>query len=120
MNIRLVIVDNHPILRLGLQGFLETDKEIQVVGIAVNGLEGTQKVRELRPDVVIMDLMMPVMDGFEATTIIKQEVPGVRVLILTSSNWKDAFTKAMLAGADGYFIKGRDVDTLHQAVRGAG
>lgn len=117
MSLKVVIVDDHDIVRDGIQSFLKLDPQIEVVGAAVNGVEAVQKTRELKPDVVLMDITMPVMDGFEATTIIKRELPGVRVLMLSFGQDEFTVQKAHKVGADGYVLKGSDLDTLIQAIK---
>jgi DNA-binding NarL/FixJ family response regulator len=118
LNVKLVIADDHHIVRQGLETFLKHDSEIEIVGMAVNGFEAVEKTRELKPDVVLMDLNMPVMNGIEATASIKLEMPNVRVLILTSILDESLILKALQAGADGYVIKGKNVDDLIQSIKG--
>src|SRR5689334_9329122 len=103
--LKVLIVDDHSTVRQGIETFLNHDPQIQVVGTAVNGVEGVEKTRELKPDVVLMDILMPVMDGHEATTIIRREMPGIRVLVLTSVPETSSIWKALEAGADGYILK---------------
>ncbi len=117
MKIKVVIVDDHRVVRQGLQTALATDPDIEIVAIAINGLEGVQKTREFNPDVVLMDITMPVMDGYEATSIIRQELPYVRVLILSFNQEEVAKSKARVAGAAGYLVKGTDLITLIQAIK---
>ena len=120
MNIRVIIVDDHRVVREGIEMFLKLDNQIEIVAVAVNGLEGVKKTRELKPDVVLMDLMMPVMDGYEATAIIKHEMPDVKVFVLTSlSGDKNATTRALKAGADKFLIKGTDLERLNEIIKDA-
>ena len=112
-----MIVDNHPVIRQGLQAFLQTDSEIEIIGVAVDGLDGVQKTRELKPHVVLMDLNMPKLDGIEATAIIKQEMPEVRVLILTFMLSESVISKILTVGADAYMTKGDSSDKLLQTIK---
>ena len=99
--------------------FLSLDPEIQVVGEAENGQEAVAMARELQPDVVLMDLLMPVMDGLQATQTIRTEMPEVEVLALTSVLEGTSVTRAIRAGAIGYLLKDTDAEQLHRALRGA-
>src|ERR1700712_2992879 len=117
IKLKVLIVDDHSTVRQGLKTFLELDPQIQVIGTAVNGVEAIQKTRELKPDVVLMDLLMPQMDGIEATAIIKREMPGVRVLVLTSMLETSSISKALKAGADGYVLKNIEATDLCQTIK---
>src|SRR5690349_16568429 len=108
MVIKVLIVDDHHIVRRGLRTYLKLDPEIEVIGEAINGQEAVDESRELKPDAVIMDILMPIMDGIEATTIIKAEMPQIRVIILTSLADPGSVSKALLAGADEYLVKVKD------------
>ena len=99
--------------------FLSLDPEIQVVGEAANGQEAVAMARELRPDVVLMDILMPVMDGLQATQTIRAEMPEVEILALTSVLEGASITGAVRAGATGYLLKDTDAEALHRAIRGA-
>jgi two-component system, NarL family, response regulator LiaR len=99
--------------------FLSLDPDIQVVGEAANGQEAVDMARELRPDVVLMDILMPVMDGLQATQTIRAEMPEVEILALTSVLEGASITGAVRAGATGYLLKDTDAEALHRAVRGA-
>jgi two-component system, NarL family, response regulator LiaR len=99
--------------------YLSLDPDIQVVGEASNGREALEMSRELQPDVVLMDLLMPVMDGIEATGAVRKELPEVEVIALTSVLEDTSVTGAVRAGAIGYLLKDTDVEELHRAVRGA-
>jgi len=99
--------------------FLSLDPDIQVVGEAANGQEAVAMARELQPDVVLMDLLMPVMDGLQATQTIRTEMPEVEILALTSVLEGASVTRAIRAGAIGYLLKDTDAEELHRALRGA-
>ncbi|QSB48731.1 response regulator [Parageobacillus toebii] len=116
MGINVLIVDDHHVVRRGLVFFLNTQKEINVVGEAANGEEAVERVKELQPDVVLMDLVMPVMDGVEATKKIKEIFPHVKILILTSFSDVDHVIPAIRAGASGYQLKDVEPDQLVQAI----
>ncbi len=119
VTIRILITDDHKVVRRGLRGFLELDPELEVVGEASNGEEAMDMARRLEPDVVLMDLLMPVMDGIEATRVIRKELPEVEVLALTSVLEDASVTGAVRAGAIGYLLKDTDAEELHRAIRGA-
>jgi two-component system, NarL family, response regulator LiaR len=119
MMIRVLITDDHSVVRQGLRMFLSLDPDIQVVGEASDGREALDMARILRPDVVLMDLLMPVMAGIEATQLIRKEMPDVEVVALTSVLEDASVTGAVRAGAIGYLLKDTNVEELHRAVRGA-
>ncbi len=119
MAIRVLITDDHGVVRQGLRMFLSLDPDIQVVGEAANGQEAVAMARELQPDVVLMDLLMPVMDGLQATRAIRTEMPEVEILALTSVLEGASITRAIRAGAIGYLLKDTDAEQLHRALRGA-
>jgi DNA-binding NarL/FixJ family response regulator len=103
--IRILAADDHPLLRAGLVTFLATEPELQVVAEAANGEEALEQYRELRPDIVLMDLSMPVMDGLSATRAILDEFPGARVIVLTTYDGDEDIHRALDAGARGYLVK---------------
>ncbi|MGY6024589.1 response regulator [Streptomyces spinosirectus] len=106
-------------VRQGLRDFLSLDGDIAVVGETTNGLEAIRLARELSPDVVLMDLMMPVMDGIEATEQIRRELPEVRVVALTGTLDGAAVMATVRAGATGFLLKNAEADELRQAVKAA-
>lgn len=120
MRIRVLIVDDHPIVRHGLNTFLGLDPEIQVVGEAADGEQAIRLVGALRPDVVVMDLLMPGMGGIEATGLIHSQYPEVKVLVLTSANQDALVLQAMAAGAAGYLPKDTEIHELRPAIHTVG
>ena len=119
MVIRVLITDDHKVVRRGLRGFLELDPALEVVEEASNGEEAVELARSLKPDVVLMDLLMPVMDGIEATREIRRELPEVEVVALTSVLEDASVTGAIKAGAIGYLLKTTDADELCEAIKAA-
>ena len=119
MTVRVLITDDHKVVRRGLRGFLELDPELEVVGEASNGEEAVRMSLELSPDVVLMDLLMPVMDGIEATGEIRRWMPEVEVVALTSVLEDAAVTGAIKAGAIGYLLKTTEADELCEAIKAA-
>ena len=119
MPIRILIADDHSVVRQGLQMFLSLDPELEVVGEAADGAEAVSKARELRPDVVLMDLLMPVMDGITATASIRRELPDTEVIALTSLLDDAAVVGAVRAGAIGYLLKNTEADELCRAIKAA-
>jgi DNA-binding NarL/FixJ family response regulator len=119
MSIRILIVDDHGVVRQGLRMYLALDPELEVVGEAANGAEALRLAQELGPDVVLMDLLMPVMDGIAATGAIRRELPEVEVIALTSVLEDSAVYGAMRAGAIGYLLKDTKADELCRAIKAA-
>jgi len=111
---RVVVIDDHPLLRKGLQQLADLTPNIEIVGEMDNGAEGITLVHELRPDLVILDLNMPGMNGLETLSILKQKTPETRVVILTVSNAEEDVVSALRAGADGYLLKDMDPADLLQ------
>jgi DNA-binding NarL/FixJ family response regulator len=103
--IRVLVVDDHAILRDGIRSILESQKDIVVVGEADDGVKAVEYVKELQPDVVLMDLSMPRLNGLEATRLIKENYPQVKVLILTQYDNREHILPALRAGASGYVLK---------------
>jgi DNA-binding NarL/FixJ family response regulator len=119
MTIRVLIADDHSVVRQGLRMFLGLDPELEVVGEATNGEEAVRLAGELRPDVVLMDLVMPRMDGIAATTAIRQRLPEVEVVALTSVLEDASVVGAVRAGAIGYLLKDTQADELCRAIKAA-
>ncbi|MDZ5473945.1 response regulator transcription factor [Bacillus sp. 31A1R] len=116
MTIKLLIADDHHVVRRGLVFFLKTQSEIEVVGEAKNGQEAIQMSESLKPDMILMDLDMPIMNGIEATKVIKSKQPEVRIMILTSFSDQDHVIPAIEAGASGYQLKDIEPDELVKAI----
>ena len=119
MTIRILIADDHSVVRQGLRMFLGLDSELEVVGEAADGAEAIRLARQLRPDVVLMDLLMPEMDGITATAAIRHELPDTEVLALTSVLEDASVVGAVRAGAIGYLLKDTQADALCQAIKAA-
>jgi len=119
MTIRILLVDDHSVVRQGLRMFLALDPELEVVGEAANGEEGTEQVRKLKPDVVLMDLLMPVMDGITAIQHIRKDFPDTEVIALTSVLEDEKVIGAIKAGAIGYLLKDTQADELCRAIKAA-
>lgn len=119
MPIRLLIVDDHAVVRQGLQMFLRLDHELEIIGEAVNGHQAIELVEELKPDIVLMDLLMPIMGGVEAIGIIRRDFPDSEVIALTSVLEDKAVIEAVRAGAIGYLLKDTEADELIRAIKAA-
>ncbi|CAN5260719.1 hypothetical protein BH18ACT14_BH18ACT14_17960 [soil metagenome] len=117
--VRVLIADDHDLFVDALRALLETEQGIDVVATAPNGLEAVERVVELEPEVVLMDVSMPVLDGFEATRAIRKRAPSTRVLFVTGSNAEEDLERARAAGASGYISKDRIAAELVAAIRGA-
>ena len=119
MTIRVLIADDHTVVRQGLRMFLELDPELEIVGEAKNGVEALELTREHSPDVVLMDLLMPEMDGVAATRAIRDEMPETEVVALTSVLEDRAILDAIRVGAISYLLKDTESDKLCEAIRAA-
>jgi DNA-binding NarL/FixJ family response regulator len=119
MTVRVLVVDDHPVVRGGVVGWLAAQPDIEVVGEAADGLVALAAVAEHQPDVVLMDLRMPRMDGVTATGRITAAHPGVRVLVLTTYDTDADIVRAVEAGAAGYLLKDTPLPQLADAVRAA-
>ena len=115
--IRVVVADDHPVVRSGIVGLLSLDEGIEVVGEASDGAEAVQMATTLHPDVILMDLRMPQLTGAEATARITQELPDVRVLVLTTYESDDDILGAIEAGASGYLLKAAPQDEIVAGIR---
>ena len=119
MAIRILIADDHSVVRQGLRMFLGLDPELEVVGEARDGAEALLRAHELHPDVVLIDLLMPVMDGIAAIAAIRRELPDVEVIALTSVLDDSSVIGAVRAGAIGYLLKDTEADDLRRAIKAA-
>jgi DNA-binding NarL/FixJ family response regulator len=117
--VRVLIVDDHDLFVDALRALLETEPGIDVVATAPNGREAVERVVELEPEVVLMDVSMPVLDGFEATRAIRKRAPSTRVLFVTGSNAEEDLERAREVGASGYISKDKIAAELVAAIRGA-
>ena len=117
MSIRILIADDHGVLRAGLRALLNAEPGLEVVGEAADGLTALQLAAELRPDVALMDLSMPGLDGIQVTRQLKETLPGTRVLILTVHEDESLLREAIQAGASGYIIKRAVESELINAIR---
>jgi DNA-binding NarL/FixJ family response regulator len=116
--IKILIVDDQRLIREGLASLLKANKEFEVIGDASNGQEAIRQADLLRPDVILMDVRMPIMDGITATKLILENHPLIRILILTTFNDNEYVAGAMRAGASGYLLKD-DTEVLYQAIKTA-
>jgi len=117
--IRVLLVDDHAVVRRGLKSFFDLLDDIEVVGEASDGSEGVAMARRLKPDVVLMDLLMPNMDGVTAIGRIKAELPETEIVTMTSFIEEEKVTAALEAGASGYVLKDAEADEVADAVRAA-
>src|SRR6202795_1753371 len=116
MAIRILLVDDHPVVRQGLRTLLEGRSEWEVAGEASDGIEAVEKVNALQPDVVVLDVTMPRMNGIEACRVIKQNNPGLEVLFVTQHDSSQMMREALAAGARGYVVKSNLARDLVEAV----
>lgn len=119
MTTKILIVDDHEVVRQGLKMFLSFEDDLEIVGEATNGEEALEKIETRCPDVVLMDLVMPVMSGIEAIPIIRQKYPDVEVIALTSVLDNGSVVRAVRAGAIGYLLKDTNSDELVRSIRAA-
>ncbi len=115
--IRVLLVDDHTLVRQGIRALLETQEDIEVVAEASGGYEAIDKAHEFRPDIVLMDLAMPDLNGIEATRQIREDCPDVQVVALTMHGAEEYLFRALQAGAAGYMLKEADASELASAVR---
>ena len=116
-SLRVLLVEDHPMVRLGLSLVFEKTKDINLVAEAEDGKKGVNLALELKPDVVLMDIGLPEIDGIQATNIIKKENPNIKVLIFTSRDSESDVFDSLAAGADGYIMKGANEEQMLMAIR---
>ena len=117
-SIRVLLVDDHVLFRRGMASLLREREEFDVVGEAMDGREAIQKARELMPDVILMDISMPKMDGIEATRSIKQELPYLKIVMLSASEEESDLFEAIKSGAQGYLLKKIEPQELFAMLKG--
>ena len=117
--IRVLLVDDHSLFRSGIRSLLQRHTDFAVVGEAADGVEGIKRCKQLKPDVVLLDLHMPGMSGVETLMLMQQDVPDIAVIMLTVSEESDDLALAMRSGAQGYLIKNIETDYLLRAIRRA-
>jgi DNA-binding NarL/FixJ family response regulator len=119
LTIKILLVDDHQIVLKGISFFLSMQPDFELVGEANNGKEAVEKAAELKPDIILMDLNMPVMDGIEASNLIARQNPDIKVLVLTSFSDRSHIVPALQSGAAGYMLKDVEPDQLAEAIRSA-
>ncbi len=118
--LRILLADDHKLLRDGLRLLIDSQAEMRVVGEAANGREALEQARRLKPDIVVMDLSMPQLNGLQATACLKQELPGLKVIALTAHEDESYLSQLCKAGADGYVLKRSAGEDLIQALTTVG
>jgi two-component system, NarL family, response regulator LiaR len=117
MAIRVLLADDHCMVREGLRLFLEHDPELEIIAEARDGAEAVDTARHLHPDVILMDILMPIMDGISATTTILAELPTIKIIVLTNVLEHSSVVRAVKAGASGYLLKDIQADELCSAIK---
>ena len=115
--IRILIADDHYVVRMGLVALVETEPDLQVIGEAADGVQAVEQFKQLRPDLTLMDLRMPLKDGIAATHEIRDQFPEARILMLTTFDGDDDIHRALSAGANGYLLKNATRESLIPALR---
>lgn len=119
MKIKIMLVDDHQIVLKGISFYLSMQPDFELVGEAYNGKEAVEKAGEWKPDIILMDLNMPVMDGIEASRLIVERHPGIKILVLTSFSDRSYIVPALQSGVAGYILKDVEPDQLAEAIRSA-
>ncbi|MDT7816925.1 MAG: hypothetical protein QOJ42_6841 [Acidobacteriaceae bacterium] len=119
MAISIILADDHPVVRRGMQALLEQERDFSIVGVAADGLETVRLTERLKPDVLVLDLMMPGLSGLEALRILRERVPRTRIVILSMYSSKAFIAQALQNGAIGYVLKGCSEENLVRSVREA-
>ena len=119
MTLKILIVEDDPLMQLGLEQALQEQKDIEIIGQAEDGYLGVQKALELQPDIVVMDIGLPRLDGIAATQQIKEKLPQVHVVILTSHTLSTEVVAALSSGADAYCVKGANLERLLASIEAA-
>lgn len=117
MKIKVLIADDQELIRQSLQIVLNSEQDMEIVGAASNGREVISQIRKNRPDVILMDIRMPEMDGVQCTKIIKENYPDIRIIILTTFDDDEYVFSALKYGASGYLLKGISMEELKEAIR---
>lgn len=115
--IRILLIDDHALFRGGVRALLKRHDDMDVVGESSDALDGIKRVKALKPDVVLLDLHMPGMSGLEALKLLRQDLPDLRIIMLTVSEDSDDLAQALYSGADGYLLKNVDAKDLVEAIR---
>ncbi|WP_448519852.1 response regulator transcription factor [Rhodoflexus sp.] len=116
-DIKILIADDHPVMRLGLSYLIKNEPRMQVVGIAANGTEAIHLAKSTRPDLIIVDIDMPEMDGLSLAHLLKSELPELKIVIFTAHHNEEAFNQAIDAGVEGFISKENVFDDLSEGIR---
>ncbi|GHO96679.1 DNA-binding response regulator [Reticulibacter mediterranei] len=117
MTIHVLLADDHGMVREGLRLFLGRDPELEIIAEATDGTEAVDAARQLHPDVILMDILMPIMDGISATATILQEMPAIKIIVLTNVLEHSSIVRSVKAGASGYLLKDIQADELCRAIK---
>lgn len=117
VKIRVLLADDHPVVRSGVRALLQTEPDIAIVGEAGDGLQALAKIRELRPDIALLDISMPGMTGMEVAGVARKELPATKIILLTMHEGDEYFFQSLSVGASGYIIKGASGEEVLSAIR---